>query len=488
MTLSCTIRYNKSVTAQELVPEELPTRMLGWEQMILMFSHKPSSENDDNQKYSKETHAFGLTERGTVCSFKFKLGASFQPGAGIAPTHGGFLMCGRNADSNSDEHNYFSCCYWANKRYSIHNTTCMTIPSYFDQMYNDAEWNGKLILGTDNVLEQYQNSMYAFFQGSGEIYVGGIVWSNDARWIINWVKINEKGMDLDSNPDWPKENPCLAVVGTDLFVVGGTAKDGHMTSKTYGYRLNKTGTWFEVKDYLTSQRSGATCLVDKLTKDVFTIGGNQGKQPTIEIGRYQSHIESTQDRFIGFRVTPDNCDPIDDKRKECWHLKLKENFQNGSRLNAFQLDNDDGQGYKTLIVGRSAYETTVMEFNKTTNITTKFLMTSRIHMDSEKPYPIKLPDGWEENDWDSLKELGEDTFYAVPMKTIGFRPCSQKVPFIKRGKMILSEPKDEEYYEGYWWNENESKQVHEQPEKDANGEYKEGYEYYYYLSENYHDN
>ena len=52
-------------------------------------------------------------------------------------------------------------------------------------MYNDAEWNGKLILGTDNVLEQYQNSMYAFFQGSGEIYVGGIVWSNDARWIVS---------------------------------------------------------------------------------------------------------------------------------------------------------------------------------------------------------------------------------------------------------------------------------------------------------------
>ena len=60
-------------------------------------------------------------------------------------------------------------------------------------------------------------------------------------------------------------------------------------------------------------------------------------RPTIEIGRYQSHIESTQDRFIGYQVVPDNCDPIDDKRKECWHLKLKENFQNGSRLNAFQL-------------------------------------------------------------------------------------------------------------------------------------------------------
>ena len=52
-------------------------------------------------------------------------------------------------------------------------------------MYNNDEWNGKLILGTDNVLEQYQNSMYAFFQGSGEIYVGGIVWSNDGKWIVS---------------------------------------------------------------------------------------------------------------------------------------------------------------------------------------------------------------------------------------------------------------------------------------------------------------
>ena len=52
-------------------------------------------------------------------------------------------------------------------------------------MYNNDEWNGKLILGTDNVLEQYQNSMYAFFQGSGEIYVGGIVWSNEGKWIVS---------------------------------------------------------------------------------------------------------------------------------------------------------------------------------------------------------------------------------------------------------------------------------------------------------------
>ena len=121
-------------------------------------------------------------------------------------------------------------------------------------------------------------------------------------------------------------------------------------------------------------------------------------------------------------------------------------------------------------------------------LTFKYIILFFQQYSSEKPYPIKLPDGWKVDDWNSLEELGEDTFYAVPMKTIGFRPCSQKVPFIKHGKMIVSEPKDEEYYEGYWWNENESKQIHTKPEKNAKEEYKEGYEYYYYLSENYHDN
>ena len=139
-------------------------------------------------------------------------------------------------------------------------------------------------------------------------------------------------------------------------------------------------------------------------------------RPTIEIGRYQSHVEKTQDRFIGYQVKPENCEPIGDERNECWHLKLEEYFQNGSRLNAFQLgmyfiylhwmstrdylqlllvihrqfwsikisnisDNDDGESYKTLIVGRSAHETTEMKFNDTTNVTTKFLMTARIHKD-----------------------------------------------------------------------------------------------------------
>ena len=60
-------------------------------------------------------------------------------------------------------------------------------------------------------------------------------------------------------------------------------------------------------------------------------------RPTIEIGRYQSYVEKTQDRFIGYQVKPENCEPIGDERNECWHLKLEEYFQNGSRLNAFQL-------------------------------------------------------------------------------------------------------------------------------------------------------
>ena len=106
---------------------------------------------------------------------------------------------------------------------------------------------------------------------------------------------------------------------------------------------------------------------------------------------------------------------------------------------------------------------------------------------SERPYPIKLPFDWNETDWDGLKDLGEDTFYAVPMKSIGFRPCSQKVPFRKNGKLVISDPVNGDYYEGYWWNVEESKQIHEQPNKNEDGEYKEGYEYYYYLSENYHD-
>jgi len=51
-------------------------------------------------------------------------------------------------------------------------------------MYN-TDWKGKLILATDNVLEEYQNTMYAFFQGTGEVYVGGIIWTLDKKWIVS---------------------------------------------------------------------------------------------------------------------------------------------------------------------------------------------------------------------------------------------------------------------------------------------------------------
>ena len=76
------------------------------------------------------------------------------------------------------------------------------------------------------------------------------------------------------NPKWPEKDPCMVVIGTDMFMIGGRTKDGNKSDKTYGFRLNRTGTWFEVMDYLTTRRSGAACLVDKLSKDVFAIGGN----------------------------------------------------------------------------------------------------------------------------------------------------------------------------------------------------------------------
>ena len=70
----------------------------------------------------------------------------------------------------------------------------------------------------------------------------------------------------------------MVVIGTDMFMIGGRTKDGNKSDKTYGFRLNRTGTWFEVMDYLTTRRSGAACLVDKLSKDVFSIGGNDDEE------------------------------------------------------------------------------------------------------------------------------------------------------------------------------------------------------------------
>ena len=82
----------------------------------------------------------------------------------------------------------------------------------------------------------------------------------------------------DNGAYWPCEDPCMAVIGTDMFLIGGKNKNRRRLNTTYGYRLNakeKTGTWFQVKDYLTTPRSNAACVVDKLTKDIFTIGGQE---------------------------------------------------------------------------------------------------------------------------------------------------------------------------------------------------------------------
>ena len=53
-------------------------------------------------------YAYGMTESGKTCRFQFQLGAIFKPGAGIAPTHGGFLMCGMDNDTSSSRRGVFS--------------------------------------------------------------------------------------------------------------------------------------------------------------------------------------------------------------------------------------------------------------------------------------------------------------------------------------------------------------------------------------------
>ena len=45
--------------------------------------------------------ATGITERGSICQFNMSFNVWFEPGAGIVPTHGGFLMCGKNSNSQS---------------------------------------------------------------------------------------------------------------------------------------------------------------------------------------------------------------------------------------------------------------------------------------------------------------------------------------------------------------------------------------------------
>ena len=93
---------------------------------------------------------------------------------------------------------------------------------------------------------------------------------------INWVNIGNK-IAGDEN-EKPKRDPCLAVIGTDLFVIGGLNSANNKIDNTWGYRLSESGTWFKVMDYLLTKRAGAACVVDKRTKDIFTIGGNSGNE------------------------------------------------------------------------------------------------------------------------------------------------------------------------------------------------------------------
>ena len=69
-------------------------------------------------------------------------------------------------------------------------------------MYS-TDWKGKLILATDNVLEQYQETMYAFFQGTGEVYVGGIIFSVEGKWIvrIHFISKDNKTSSHYDKPD-----------------------------------------------------------------------------------------------------------------------------------------------------------------------------------------------------------------------------------------------------------------------------------------------
>ena len=101
---------------------------------------------------------------------------------------------------------------------------------------------------------------------------------------------------------------------------------------------------------------------------------------------------------------------------------------------------------------------------------------------------------WNQTNWEYLDQIGEDNFYIVPIKTIGFRPCKKHVPFIRSGKIIVKDPEEEDYYLGYWWDKEKNQQLAKgsKPKTWANrtgvwGDYRD-YEYYYYLHENYHDN
>ena len=59
--------------------------------------------------------------------------------------------------------------------------------------------------------------------------------------------------------------------------------------------------------------------------------------PTVEIGRYQSHMESVHDRFIGYQFDTENCLHQLMMKSECYHMILRDEFGKTEKLYAFQL-------------------------------------------------------------------------------------------------------------------------------------------------------
>ena len=87
-------------------------------------------------------------------------------------------------------------------------------------------------------------------------------------------------------------------------------------------------------------------------------------------------------------------------------------------------------------------------------------------------------------------DFGKKSFHAVVIKSIGFHPCRQVVPFKKNGKLVVEDPdphadgeEDGDFYRGYWWDEENQHQVDYPPD-----DITDNFEYYYYLNPNYLDN
>jgi len=110
---------------------------------------------------------------------------------------------------------------------------------------------------------------------------------------------------------------------------------------------------------------------------------------------------------------------------------------------------------------------------------------------TKKPMFEKEMDEWGDvHDYGELQHFGEDNFYAVPMKVLGFPRCRRSVSFKKNGRYTIKHPRQTRDYEGYWWDRYTHSRMDKIPPlieaNYKNEEYR--YEYYYYLNNDYYDN